>query len=262
MEAQIRNFARRHLPEPIRKPLGRLAGKFHQTVICFFEGLIFDWFIRRFRVDGCEFEIPRHLTSVAYRACFLNKSYEAEERALIRGFIRSDDRVLEIGACLGIVSCVTNKRLRDQRRHVVVEGNPLCIPAIHRNREINQCGFLVENCALSHQPDVTFYLHPVYIVGGTALRESNRPVRVPGRSLKELEARYGPFTALIMDVEGAEGEAFESAVDLLGQYRLVIVELHEWAIGAEKVEGCREILRRAGLRFKQNAGITEAWERG
>jgi len=261
MEAPIRNLARSYLPSPIRKPLGSLAGKFKHNVIDFLRGLYFDRIVRRFRADGCEFEIPRYLTSVAYRACFLDNSYEAEERGLIRHFIRSEDGVLEAGACLGIVSCVTNKLLRDNRRHVVVEGNPLCIPAIHRNRQINQCGFLVENCALSNQPDVTFYLHPVYIVGGTALRESNRPVRVPGRSLQELDARYGPFTALIMDIEGAELEAFKGAEEVLKRYRVVIVELHEWAIGADKVERCREILRGAGLRFKQSAGITEAWER-
>jgi FkbM family methyltransferase len=150
--------------------------------------------------------------------------------------------------------------LRDNTRHVVVEGNPFCIPAIHRNREINQCRFLVENCALSDQAEVTFYLHPTYIVGGTTQRQSNRPVRVPGRSLKELDARYGPFSALIMDVEGAELDALKPAGEILKSYRLVIVELHEWAIGAENVECCREVLRHAGLQFKQRAGITEAWQ--
>jgi len=261
VEKQIRILARKFLPSRIRKPLGNIAGRFYCTVIGFIEGLVFDYVIRRFRADGCEFEIPRHLTSTTYRAGFLKNDYEAEERELIRKFIRKSDSVLEVGACLGIVSCVTNKLLGDNTRHVVVEANPLCIPAIHRNREINQCGFLVENCALSRQTAVTFYLHPVYIVGGTTQRESNRPVRVPGRSLNELDARYGPFSALIMDVEGAELEAFEGAEDILSKYRLVIVEMHEWAIGAEQVERCREILRRAGLRFKQCVDGTEAWER-
>jgi FkbM family methyltransferase len=261
MQAEIRAAAHKHLPEAIRKPLGTLAWRFRHSFLGFFEGLYFDHIVRRFRADGCEFEIPRHLTSITYRSCFLNHSYEAEERELIRSFVQPEDSVLECGACLGIVSCVTNKLLRDKTKHVVVEGNPLCIPAIHRNRDINKAGFLVENCALSNQRDVTFYLHPVYIVGGTALRETNRPVRIPGMSLKELDARYGPFTTLIMDVEGAELDSLEPAADLLKQYRLVIVELHAWAIGEEKVERCREILRQAGLRFRKSAGITEAWER-
>lgn len=261
MEEQIRKLARKSLPPQIRRPLGSAAGWFHATVVCFIEGLIFDYVVRRFRADGCEFEIPRHLTPVAYRAGFLGNSYEAQERELIRQFIRGDDRVLEVGACLGIVSCVTNKLLRDNTRHVVVEGNPLCIPALHRNREINRCGFLVEHCALSSQADVTFYLHPQYIVGGTTQRRSNRPVRVPGRTLQELDARYGPFSVLVMDIEGAELDALSPAADLLKNYRAVIIELHEWAIGAEKVERCREILRGAGLQFKQRVGITEAWQR-
>ncbi len=261
MENQIRLLARRFLPPQIRQPLGTTVGNFRSKIINPIQGFIFDLFVRQFRADGCEFEIPRHLTSRAYRSCFLGNSYEAEERELIRKFICSDDSVLEIGACLGIVSCVTNKLLREKQRHVVVEGNPFCIPVIQRNREINQCSFQVENFALSNQPDVTFYLHPVYIVGGTTQRESNRPVRVPGKSLVELDARYGPFSALVMDVEGSELEGFEGAEETLKNYRVVIVELHEWAIGAQKVERCREILRRAGLNFKERAGITEAWQR-
>jgi FkbM family methyltransferase len=258
---KIRTLARKFLPSRIRKPLGNAAGRFCQPVVYFIGGLAFDYIIRRFRADGCEFEIPRQLTSRTYRAGFLNNDYEAEERELIRKFIRKDDSVLEVGACLGIVSCVTNKLLGDNTRHVVVEGNPFCIPAIHRNREINQCGFLVENCALSNQADVTFYLHPTYIVGGTVQRKSSRPVRVPGRTLKELDERHGPFSALVMDIEGAELDALVPAAEILKNYRAVIIELHEWAIGAENVERCREILRHAGLQFKQRAGITEAWQR-
>ena len=119
----------------------------------------------------------------------------------------------------------------------------------------------MENFALSNQSDVTFYLHPIYIVGGTTQRESNRPVNVPGKTLGDLAAGYGPFSALIMDVEGSELEAFKAAEELLKSFRVVIVELHPWAIGEENVEHCREILRRAGLSFKQSAGLVEAWQR-
>ena len=84
---------------------------------------------------------------------------------------------------------------------------------------------------------------------------------MPGRTLRELHARYGPFSVLIMDIEGAELEAFQAAGDVLQEYRVVIVELHEWAIGKDKVEQCRELLRRNGLRFKDRAGIVEAWQR-
>jgi FkbM family methyltransferase len=259
--SQIREFARRHLPPAVRRPLGAAAGLFYATVIQWIMGAIFDLKGGRFRADGCEFVIPKDITSRTYRSCFLNGSYEAEERELIRSFLRPTDTVLELGGCLGIVSCVTNKILADKSRHVVVEGNPFCIPSLHRNREINRAGFLVENCAVSNEREVTFYLHPVYVVGGTTQRKTDLPVRVPARSLAELDARHGPFTTLVMDIEGSELEIFSASREPLSRYRLVIVELHDFAIGEDGVQRCREMLAAAGLKFQERAGITEAWQR-
>jgi FkbM family methyltransferase len=262
MDDQIRIAARRYLSPGLRKPLGRLAGKFDETVWQRVQGFYFDLKGAYFHADGCKFAIPKDLTSMRYRSCFIRGTYEHEERDLIRRFVKPDDRVLELGACLGIVSCVTNKLLSDKSAHVVVEANPFCIPAIHRNRELNGSGFLVEHCAVGIKPEVTFYLHPEYIVGGTAQKPSNRPVRLPAKSLRRLEQERGPFTTLIIDIEGGEQETFEASADLLKGYRLVIAELHEWAIGVAGVERCRQVLRDAGLEFAARTGITEAWHRG
>lgn len=261
MTNQIRQTARRFLPPGIRRPLGALAGRIQIGILQPIQGTIFDLFVRRFRADGCEFEIPRKITSRSYRACFLSGSYEAEERELIRSFVRPTDQVLELGGCLGIVSCVTNKLLKDRTRHVVVEGNPFCIPSLHRNRDLNDCGYLVENCAVSNEREATFYLHPVYVVGGTTQRKTKLPVRLPGRSLSELTNRYGPFDTLIMDIEGSELEIFTPAAAELKSFRLVIVELHDWAIGEDGVQKCRDLMAAAGLKFQRRVGITEAWQR-
>jgi FkbM family methyltransferase len=261
MEQQIRNGARKYLPSVIRKPLGRMAGRFNERIVQNIGGLVFDLKGGRFHADGCIFSIPTDVTSRAYRACFLSDKYEREERELVRKWLRPQDTVIELGACLGIVSCVTNKLLADKKRHVVVEGNPLCIASIYKNRDLNGAEFLVEHCAVGNKPEVTFYLHPVYIVGGTVERASNRPCRVPAKSLRQLDQERGPFTTLIIDIEGSEKEVFESSIDLLKRYRLVIAELHEWAIGADGVERCRELLKQSGLRHVGQAGIVEAWER-
>jgi FkbM family methyltransferase len=258
---RFRKLARRHLPPGLRRPLGILAGFADHHVIHPLAGLWFDLSGGRFRTDGCEFEIPRKITSRSYRATFVLGNYEEDERELIRKFLKPEDSVLEFGACMGIVSCVTNKLLRDKSRHVVVEANPMLIPTIHRNREINRCGFLVENCAGSNQRELTFYLHPLFVVGGTYQRESGREVRVPGRSILELNERYGPFTTLIMDVEGAELDLLQGSSSLLQQFRLIILETHAWAIGEGGVQLCREILTAAGLTLQERAGATEAWLR-
>ena len=52
MKNKIRQLARRHLPEAIRKPLGAAAGKFDETVVAPVQGLIFDLLVRRFRPVG------------------------------------------------------------------------------------------------------------------------------------------------------------------------------------------------------------------
>ena len=258
---RFRSLARRLLPPGLRRPLGQLAGFVDHHIISPVVGLWFDLRGGRFKTDGCVFEIPRHATSRSYRATFVLGNYEEDERELIRKFLKPEDSVLEFGACMGIVSCVTNKLLRDKARHVVVEANPMLISTIHRNREINQCGFLVENCAGSNHRELTFYLHPLYVVGGTYQRQSGREVRVPGRSLRELNERYGPFTTLIMDVEGAELDLLKGSSDMLGQFRLIILETHDWAIGEDGVQRCREMLTAAGLTLQKQAGATEAWLR-
>lgn len=256
---QIRQLARKVLPKAIRHTLGAAVSRAYAWT----GGAIFDLRGGRFNLNGCTFIIPKEQTSREYRASFLSNCYEVEDIEVVRACIRPTDRVLELGACLGVVSCTTNKVLNDKTRHVVVEANPFCIPWLHRNRDLNQCQFLVEHCAVSQAHEVTFHLNPRTIVSSSiqANGSSNIPVRVPARTLNELDERHGPFTALIMDIEGAELETFEHAQELLPRYRLVIVELHDWALGDQGLKRCREILREAGLRRRKQVKWVEAWER-
>jgi FkbM family methyltransferase len=261
MEQQIRRIARRYLPDGLRRALGTLSGKFHERVILPALGLIFDLRGGRFHASGCTFIIPKDVTTRSFRSCFLLGTYEQYERELLPKFIRPGDAVLELGACLGVVSCITNRLLTDKSRHTVVEGNPLCIPALRKNRELNGCAFHVEACAVDSKPEVTFYLHPHFVVGGSLQRATLKPVQVPAKSLSDLEREHGPFTALLIDIEGSEREVFEESAQSLKNYRLVVAELHEWAIGPAGVERCRQILRDSGLQCAERAGIVEVWLR-
>lgn len=257
----FRSGARKILPTGLRQRGGALLGNIDHRIVRPLQGLLFDLSGGCFKADECVFEIPRDLTTRAYRSCFWTGEYEAEERELLRRLLRPDDNVMELGACLGIVSCVTNRLLRHDSKHLVVEANPKLIPSLERNRELNQARFKIENAAVSDKHEVTFYLHPKYIVGGSAQRETDESVTVPGHSIAELHAHFGPFNVLVMDVEGSEVEALPGAAQLLQDYRLVIIELHEWAVGQSGVELCRDILRRANLCKVGEAGYTEAWQR-
>ena len=138
MRTQIRNLAHQILPESIRRPLGSFAGRFDEAVFKRLGGFLFDLRGGIFKVDGCRFLIAKDLTTMSYRAEFLSDAYEAEERQLVQEYVKPGDSVLELGACIGVVSCVTNKMLADKSRHVVVEANPFCIPSLYRNRDLNR----------------------------------------------------------------------------------------------------------------------------
>lgn len=248
-------------PPAVRKTLGEWYVAGFETFIRPVLGLVFDLMGGRFRVDGCEIEVPKELTTRTYRGCFMVDDYEAEERSLIKQYLHPDDSVLELGACIGAVSCVTNKLLKDKTRHVVLEGNPKLMPYLEKNREINHAGFKVLNKAASEEKSVTFYLSDEFIVGGTAQRVSKNPVTVEGSSLRDLDREHGPFTALIMDIEGGECDVIPPSGDFLAKCRLVVWETHDWACGADKTEECRKTLAAAGLRHVATEGDTEAWLR-
>jgi FkbM family methyltransferase len=224
------------------------------------QGLMFDLFCRgQFKTDGCSFEIPKNLTTIRLRGSCFDNTYENPERTLVHKFIRTEDSVLELGACLGIVSCTTNKQLRDQSRSLVVEANPKCIPILQKNRDFNKCAFRIEHCAVCNEKETTLFLSEAGVLSATLKSTSAFPVTVPGRTLAELFRQHGPFSVLIMDIEGSELEVLESSIELLPNFRLIIVEFHPGIIGVDGVNRCREILQRSKFKYGGCSAHTEAW---
>jgi len=142
-----------------------------------------------FKTDGCTFVIPKDQTSRAYRACFLSDMYESEERSLVQKVYQNQTTVVIELVAVWALSQHYHKLLAD-KTPMSCEGNPLRAHAASKQK-FETDGFVNENCAITNAPTATFYLHPNFIVGAHPTRNS-RPVRVPGRSLAELDARYGP----------------------------------------------------------------------
>jgi FkbM family methyltransferase len=233
-----------------------------RNAILFIRGLLFDLLYHgRFKADGCVFEVPKTLTSRFLRGCCFENTYEINERTAVQKFIRPEDSVIELGACLGIVSCTTNKRLRDPTRHLAVEANPKCIPALRKNRDLNDCAFQIENCAVGNEKQATLFLDPAMILWATTKNRSAFPVTVTGRSLADLYRQHGPFSTLIMDIQGSELDVLETATELLPRFRLVVAELHPWIIGTEGVNRCCTILQQSGFTLAERIHHNEVWLR-
>jgi FkbM family methyltransferase len=222
-------------------------------------GLLFTLTKEYYETEGCKFVFPKDLTSVVYRARFYYDLYEWEERRHVNQFLRQDDSVVEIGACIGILSCVTNKKLKEApERHVVIEPNPELIPYIEKNRELNGCHFSIEQCLITDEIDPSFYTAK-HISKGSIYETSRHQIKVKPCRLADLETKYGRFTVLIMDIQGGETDLLELERSTLTNFRLVIAEFHPVIIGEAAVERCRVILREEGFQLREKIGDVETW---
>jgi len=120
-------------------------------------GVYFTLMGNKYKTEGVELLIPSEVTDIKFRGQFPINFYEKQERRYLKQYLNPEATVLELGACLGVVSCVTNKLLTHPERHVVVEANPNLIQFIERNREHNGSGFQIEHCMVSDQKSNPFF---------------------------------------------------------------------------------------------------------
>ncbi len=112
-------------------------------------------------------------------------------------YVRPYHRVLELGGCYGLVSCVINHNLSDPSKHVVVEPASEVIPALTQNRDAHQAKFQIYNGVVACQP---------MKIQGEKMSRWTEPCpngNVPYLPLDKLEQRFGmTFNCLIADCEG------------------------------------------------------------
>jgi len=224
-------------------------------------GLLFTLAGSEYETQGCRFTFPRDRVGIRFRSEFFHDMYEDNERALVGKYLRPDDRVLEFGAGIGVLACVTNRQLgRGKTAHVVVEANPYLIPYLYENRARNGAKFKIEHCAVGADQDVTLYLGRD-ISRSSAHETSQTGVSVIANSLATLDAKDGPFDVLISDVQGSEIHVFSSPSVIPKTLRLVIVEWHPGIVGEEAIAQCKRVLEDCGFVCKGRSGDVEAWER-
>ena len=177
--------------------------------------------------------------------------YEGEEIAGALQVVSSGDRVLELGAGLGIVGAVTALNRRPEAV-LSFEANPALLPHINALYVENGLSdrIRVENCVLLAGPDqpqsVTFHVRNSYL--GSSLIESasrqTRPVSVPVADFDTRAAAFGA-TVLLMDIEGGELDLLRQ-IDL-SRFRAVVLEFHPAVYGINGMKECKRILRKAGF---------------
>jgi FkbM family methyltransferase len=199
-------------------------------------------------VEGQRFVAPREFVAPVLRCRFILGRYERPERDLLRRHLDPSKPVVELGAGLGVVACLTNRRLHDPTRHVVVEANPALLPVLEMNRRLNAARFTMVHGALAYGgPTAALRFGEDYLA--TMAEKSGGDVEVPALTLASLLARFpGDGIVLVCDIEGAETDLVATETAVLAQrVAILILEEHPKVVPAAVRAAMFERLRTAGF---------------
>lgn len=227
-------------------------------------GFLWSIFNRNYKTENLTFKLPHDMMPMGFRSRFFFDAYEDGERKLCKKYLTPDDTIVELGACIGVVSCVCNRLIGDPTKHVVVEANPSLIPWLETNREVNQSKFQIAHGMLSKSSDGTFRIEK-FIVSGSANTTTGRVVNVPVFDLESLceEHNFIP-TTIVMDIEGGEVSFLEENREWLSAHmevKTMVIEIHPFIVGEDVIMGSKSILKELGFSRVENIGLVEAWTR-
>ena len=175
--------------------------------------------------------------------------YEDSEFELSRRYLDFSLPTIELGASIGGVACAINKLQENSKAHVVVECNPLLLPTLEKNRDLNHCGFTIVPAAVAYGVDrVWFTIAEHFLVGRLQEAEGKRVI-VRAVTLGQLIDEHGFETInLISDCEGAEVEMVEKDREVLRRrVKYLILETHQEFRGDEPIARMLSALKELGF---------------
>ena len=189
--------------------------------------------------------------------------YEGQEIAGALSVVKPGDRVLELGAGIGLVGAVVAHNAQPEKV-LSFEANPGLIEHIEAMHRLNglEDRMEIRNEVLISAPDapetMTFHLHKSYL--GSSLIGSDihtgQKVEVPTASYARVHADFAP-TVLLMDIEGGELDFLRHAS--LEGVRAIVVEFHPGVYGREGMMECKSILEQAGFAKQPEHCTRHVW---
>jgi FkbM family methyltransferase len=213
-------------------------------------------------LDGCTFSL-RHIPNTPMKLVLLDGEYESFERRAVLQYVDPEQPVIELGGCIGVVACITNRMLNDARSHVVLEANPEVIPLLEESRRSNRCQFEIVNAAITYgKSSATF--SPSRDLWSNSLLPDSRgaTVTVPATRLRDIVdgKNFNSFT-LICDIEGFEYELILNEAEVLQRAQTIILETHARVIGEAKTAQLLDKLKEIGFRMVDQESIVVVMKR-
>lgn len=203
-------------------------------------------------IRGARFTLDNPLVPTAQKAEIYFGKYETTEIEYLNEFLDASLPTVEFGASIGVVACLTNRKLERPTEHVVVEANPTLVPTLERNRALNNAKFEILNMAVGYgAPSIEFHITGNFLNGSTRAPSWGGRVHVaPTVDLTTiLRDRGFDRINLIMDIEGAEVELVAHELDVLRRHvKLLIAEIHPQIMPDGQIEKMLDALAAAGFR--------------
>nr|WP_299383112.1 FkbM family methyltransferase [Allomuricauda sp.] len=242
--------------------VGKVQRRIHKIRLVL-GGIYFTLFTKVYKHAGVVLHVPFDLTDYKFRGRFALNLYEEEEARYLKQYLSPKACVLELGACLGYVSCLINNILEQKDQQVSLEANPDLIPWVEKNKAANNGAFAVEHCIVSDQKSNTFFIHKL-IVGGSTKRETPKKAEVEGLTVEALEQKHQmEFDTLVMDIEGGELYLLRNFAESIAKFKMIFFEIHPFAgiLTEEEAQECEDILKNLGFGLVVRDGHYQIWEK-
>jgi FkbM family methyltransferase len=212
-------------------------------------------------LDGITLSVDNPLIHTMHKSSIYFGIYEIEEREFCVRYIDRSLPTVEIGGCIGGVSCTVSKLLNNPSAHVVVECNPVLLPTLEKNKQINRSQFTIEPYAMAYGTDTISFGVDTAMVG-SIFRGENEQIVVPTTTLQKLIQKHGFKTInLISDCEGAEIALIDNEPQTMRDHvKWFVVEIHPEYVGRDKVCKMLSDLGQLGFKIREHSQNVLAFE--
>lgn len=189
------------------------------------------------------------LSRTSYARSLYRGSHECEERDIVRKHLTPDDRVLEFGSGLGLVSVICCQ-IVGAENVVTYEANPVMESMLRTTFALNNVApDLRMKMIAVESGDKTFFVTDRFVVSSQINHQKDaRELRIPSDSFQDVLAEVKP-TFLIMDIEGAEVDLADESIELSGVNK-VCVEVHPTIAGDERTSQFIQSLLTRGFQLE------------
>jgi len=201
-----------------------------------------------------------------------NGSYEQTEYHIVQKFVQPNDRILEVGTAIGVITMEAASVVSPENV-VTYDANPAMIADAKRNFAANNMEKISANVGVMRNKrrlsntdtTVDFFIAKDFWASRLdASLDSDGIVDVVKIPVVCFEQKLREHRAnvLICDIEGGEADLLDGAD--LETLRLILLEIHYWSVGKNKINNMIRYLVTKGfnINFTYSGGSMVVLERG